>query len=241
MNIKSQKDFFSGLMFMVVGVAFAWGAASYTIGSGAKMGPGYFPLVLGILLAVLGSIITFKSLVVETIDGDKIGAWAWRPLLFIILANLSFGAAIGGLSSISLPAVGLALGIFILVGIASMADSESPVPAIWLGGLIGLVLGAFVVSLAAPKLVSLISPASYFTVDDMKDSKLFSAWWWAAEIAGRVISFLLLALVFWRWAPLSVPIKEYTLLTATLIALSTWAFIELIRIQIALWPSFLTS
>lgn len=124
MNIKSQKDFFSGLMFMVVGVAFAWGAAGYTIGNGARMGPGYFPLVLGILLAVLGGIITFKSLVVETVDGDKIGAWAWKPLFFIILANLVFGAAIGGLPSIGLPALGLIPGIFLLTFIASNAGDE---------------------------------------------------------------------------------------------------------------------
>ena len=82
MNIKSQKDFFSGLMFMVVGVAFAWGASGYTIGNGARMGPGYFPLVLGVLLALLGAVITFKSMVVETVDGDKVGAFAWKPLIF---------------------------------------------------------------------------------------------------------------------------------------------------------------
>ena len=42
--IKSQKDFFSGLMFMVVGGLFAWGATSYSVGTAARMGPGYFPL-----------------------------------------------------------------------------------------------------------------------------------------------------------------------------------------------------
>ncbi|WP_296511041.1 tripartite tricarboxylate transporter TctB family protein, partial [Rhodoferax sp.] len=73
MNIKSQKDFFSGLMFIVVGGAFAIGANGYTIGTGARMGPGYFPLVLGVLLAILGVAITFTSMVVETEDGDKIG------------------------------------------------------------------------------------------------------------------------------------------------------------------------
>ena len=52
MNIKSQKDFFAGLMFMGVGTAFAWGATTYSIGTGARMGPGYFPLILGILLAI---------------------------------------------------------------------------------------------------------------------------------------------------------------------------------------------
>ena len=76
MNIKSQKDFFSGLMFMGIGVAFAWGATTYNVGSGARMGPGYFPLMLGILMTILGALITFKALVVETTGGDKIGKWA---------------------------------------------------------------------------------------------------------------------------------------------------------------------
>ena len=48
MTIKSQKDFFSGLLFMAAGVTFAWLASGYTIGHGAQMGPGYFPLVLGL-------------------------------------------------------------------------------------------------------------------------------------------------------------------------------------------------
>ena len=121
MNIKSQKDFFSGLMFMCVGVAFAWGASTYNIGNGARMGPGYFPLVLGILLAALGGAITFTSLVVETQDGDKIGKFAWKPLFFIIMANLVFGASIGGLPSIGLPPVGLIVGIYLLTFIASNA------------------------------------------------------------------------------------------------------------------------
>ena len=124
MNIKNQKDFFSGLMFMSVGVAFAWGAGTYTIGSGARMGPGYFPLALGVLLAVLGSIITFTALVVETVDGDKIGKIAWKPLLFIIMANLVFGAMIGGLPSLGLPPLGLICGIYALTCIASLAGDE---------------------------------------------------------------------------------------------------------------------
>jgi predicted outer membrane lipoprotein len=124
MNIKSQKDFFSGLMFMGVGVAFAWGASTYTIGNGARMGPGYFPLMLGILLAVLGGVITFKALVVETIDGDKVGSFAWKPLIFIILSNLVFGACIGGLPSIGLPPMGLILGIVALTFISALAGEE---------------------------------------------------------------------------------------------------------------------
>lgn len=121
MNIKSQRDFFSGLMFMVVGVAFAWGAATYSIGTGARMGPGYFPLALGILLALLGGLIAFKALVVETVDGHKVGPFAWRPLIFIILANVVFGAMIGGLPSIGLRPMGLIVGIYALTFIASLA------------------------------------------------------------------------------------------------------------------------
>jgi hypothetical protein len=124
MNIKSHKDFFSGLMFMGVGVAFAWGASTYSVGTGARMGPGYFPLMLGILLAILGAVITFKALVVETEDGEKLGAWAWKPLLFIIAANLVFGVLLGGLPSIKLPAMGMIGAIYALTFIASMAGEE---------------------------------------------------------------------------------------------------------------------
>ena len=124
MNIKSQKDFFAGLLFMVVGVAFAWGSSNYSVGTGARMGPGYFPLLLGILMAVLGGVITFNSLVVETEDGDKIGNWALKPLFFIISANLVFGLMLGGLPSIKVPAMGMIAGIYALTFISSLAGEE---------------------------------------------------------------------------------------------------------------------
>ena len=124
MNIKSQKDFFSGLMFMAVGVAFALGATNYTVGSAARMGPGYFPLVLGALLAILGVVITFKALVVETENGDRVGVWAWKPLFFIIAANLVFGLMLGGLPTIQIPAMGMIAAIYALTFIASLAGEE---------------------------------------------------------------------------------------------------------------------
>ena len=124
MNIKSQKDFFSGLMFTAVGVAFAWGATKYSLGTGARMGPGYFPLMLGILMAILGGVITFKSLVIETEDGDKVGSWAWKPLLFIIAANLLFGLLLGGLPSIKFPAFGMIAAVYGLTIVASLAGEE---------------------------------------------------------------------------------------------------------------------
>ena len=122
MNIKSQKDFFSGVMFMGVGVAFAWGATSYNVGDAARMGPGYFPLMLGVLMTILGVAITFKALVVETMGGDKIGKWAWKPLFFVILANLVFGVLLAGLPSMGVPAMGMIVAIYALVFIASMAE-----------------------------------------------------------------------------------------------------------------------
>lgn len=149
MNIKNQKDFFSGLLFMSIGVAFAWGAMGYTLGTGAKMGPGYFPLALGILLALLGVVITFKSLVVETVDGDKIGAIAWKPLVFIILANLVFGVMIGGLPSVGLPPMGLVAGIYALTVIASLAGDEFKIKEVLVLGTVLTILSylAFIVLL----------------------------------------------------------------------------------------------
>ena len=124
MRIKSQKDFFAGLMFLLVGLAFAWGAGSYSIGTGARMGPGYFPMVLGVLLAVLGLIVTITALIVETPNGNPVGSIAWKPLVFIIAGNLVFGASIGGLPSIGLPPMGLIFGIFALTFVASNASDE---------------------------------------------------------------------------------------------------------------------
>jgi Tripartite tricarboxylate transporter TctB family len=124
MKIKSQKDFFAGLMFLVAGIAFAWGATNYTIGEGARMGPGYFPLMLGSILAFIGLVVIFEALVVETEDGEPIGHFAWRPLFFIIAANVVFGLMIGGLPKLGLPAMGLIVGIFALVFVASLAGDE---------------------------------------------------------------------------------------------------------------------
>jgi hypothetical protein len=124
MTLKSQKEFFSGLMFVVIGMAFALGALRFDIGTTERMGPGYFPLLVGTLTVILGSIILVKSFVAKAKDGDKIGAWAWRPMIFIIAANLAFGILLDGLPSIHLPAMGLIIAIYVLTFIASMAGDE---------------------------------------------------------------------------------------------------------------------
>ena len=131
MKIKSQKDFFSGLMFMGVGVAFAWGATNYTVGTGARMGPGYFPLMLGIVMTVIGALMTFFALTVETVDGAKIGKWAWRQVGYILGANFAFGVLLGGLPSLGIPAMGLIVAIYALTFIASLAGNEFNAKAVF--------------------------------------------------------------------------------------------------------------
>ncbi|HSV79519.1 MAG TPA: tripartite tricarboxylate transporter TctB family protein [Ramlibacter sp.] len=130
MRIKSQKDFFAGLMFTVTGAAFAIGATSYSVGEGARMGPGYFPLMLGILLAGIGLFVVFEAMVVPTEDGEPIGKWAWRPLGFIIGANLLFGVLLGGLPRFGIPAMGLIAAIYGLTFVSAMAGNEFKVKEI---------------------------------------------------------------------------------------------------------------
>ncbi|MBK6649336.1 MAG: tripartite tricarboxylate transporter TctB family protein [Betaproteobacteria bacterium] len=124
MGFKSQRDFFAGIMFTIVGLAFAIGARNYSIGDGARMGPGYFPQMLGYILAALGGMIVFNSFRSHARDGDPVGKFAWKPLGFVLGANLLFGVLLGGLPSIGVPAMGLMIAIYGLVVVASMAGEE---------------------------------------------------------------------------------------------------------------------
>ena len=116
MKIKSQKDFWSGLMFIVVGIAFAWGATSYNFGSSARPGPAYFPFGLSVLMALLGALVLFKSLTLEVEGGDRIGEWAWKPLGVIVVAVAVFGWA--------LPHLGMVVAMPLLVIGSAVAGDE---------------------------------------------------------------------------------------------------------------------
>jgi hypothetical protein len=116
MRIKSERDFWSGLMFIVVGIGFAWGATSYNFGTSARPGPGYFPFGLGILLAVLGALVLFKALTIETDDGERVGHFAWKPL-FVILASVA-------LFGFLLPRLGMVVSLPLLVVLSSWASDE---------------------------------------------------------------------------------------------------------------------
>ena len=116
MKIKNQRDFWSGLMFVAVGIAFAVGATNYSMGSSARPGPGYFPLILSAFMSVLGAVVLFKALTIETDDGNPVGAFAWRPLIVIVAAIAFFGLA--------LPRLGMLVTVPILIFITSMAGDE---------------------------------------------------------------------------------------------------------------------
>jgi hypothetical protein len=110
LKIKSERDFWGGLMFIAIGVAFAIGAMNYSMGPAcppqdpcatslyarytqlsAHPGAGYFPLGLSILLFFLGVIVLFKSMTIESAGGDPVGSFAWRPLIVIVAAITIFG------------------------------------------------------------------------------------------------------------------------------------------------------
>jgi hypothetical protein len=148
-KIKSQKDFWSGLMFLAVGIGFAWGATNYSFGVAARPGPGYFPFGLGILLAILGGFILFESLVVETEDGEPIGAFAWKPLIIIVGSVLMFGFI--------LPRLGMLVSLPILIVVCSLAGDEFH----WKDALISVVvltLGSWLIFIKGLSLVIPVLP-----------------------------------------------------------------------------------
>ena len=116
MKIKSEKDFWAGLMFLVTGIGFAWGATAYNFGSSARPGPGYFPFGLGIFLALLGALVLFEALTIEVEGGEKIGGWPVRQGSIILFAVVLFG--------LLLPRLGMAITLPILIIVASMASGE---------------------------------------------------------------------------------------------------------------------
>jgi hypothetical protein len=92
---RSTKDILAGLVFGVFGLAFAVGATSYEMGTTLEMGPGYFPLVLGGLLVVLGIGIVVKGYLAG--EAGAIGAIPWKAAALIAGAIVFFGLTVKGL------------------------------------------------------------------------------------------------------------------------------------------------
>lgn len=123
MKIKSQRDFWAGLLFLALGVAFALGASEHAMGSSKDPGPGYLPLALSGLMVALGALILFLSLTFETDGGNPIGAIAWRPLWVITTAVVGFAWA--------LPHWGLFITCTLTVAWTSLAAGKPHWPGLW--------------------------------------------------------------------------------------------------------------
>ena len=85
--IKCSRDFWAGLMYFGFGAAAVFMARDYGMGSASRMGPGYFPMVLGALLMLFGAIALLRALLRH---GEPLGAIGWKALLLVSLGTLAF-------------------------------------------------------------------------------------------------------------------------------------------------------
>jgi hypothetical protein len=115
MHIRNHRDLWAGVMFFAFGVLFVVLSRQYQMGTAAKMGPGYFPTVLGGLLAVLGLIIFGKAFEKQNAE-LRIEAVGWREILLIL------GSV--GLFGLLLPSMGMVISIFVLIAVAALASHE---------------------------------------------------------------------------------------------------------------------
>jgi hypothetical protein len=116
MTLKSAKDLYSGLLFVAIGSVFAAGAHKHAMGSGARMGPGYFPRMLGVALALAGLVCIARALWGRHGEDQAIGPIAWRPVL-VVLGSL-------GAFALALPVLGFFLSVALLVVLGSFAARD---------------------------------------------------------------------------------------------------------------------
>ena len=115
MQLRNRQDFWSGVMFVVLGVGFALGATNYSMGTAARMGPGYFPFWLGICLAVLGAVVAFGALSPKA-EETRVEKFDFK-ILFIIVGSVA-------LSGVLLDYLGVYITVFLLVVVSSFASHE---------------------------------------------------------------------------------------------------------------------
>lgn len=115
MRIKSQTDFWCGILFVLVGVAFVVLAHEYPMGSSERMGPGYFPTILGGLLALMGLSLGIPAL---ARPGPELPGIRWRPLILVLAAIAVFGLLVRDF--------GLAIAVAAVVIVGGLADPTLP-------------------------------------------------------------------------------------------------------------------
>ena len=113
---RALKDILAGGIFIVLGLAFALGALAYNIGTLLQMGPGYVPLVLGLVLAGFGLLIIAKGFIAG--EGEPIGEVEWRAVVLVTASLLFFGITIRGLG-----VVGALFGSLLLAALARSSTS----------------------------------------------------------------------------------------------------------------------
>jgi hypothetical protein len=115
MTIRNQKDFWSGVLFIVTGLLFMLLSQQYNVGSAAKMGPGYFPTILGGLMAFLGLLIMLPS-IRRNQPVEKVAPMDFK-MIFLVLVAVAIYAA-------TLPTLGFVVSLVLLVVISSFASHE---------------------------------------------------------------------------------------------------------------------
>ncbi len=136
--IRHPKDFFAGLLFIAFGVAAITIGSRYTLGTAARMGPGYFPRILGILLIVLGSALALRAV---RLNGPSLPGWKWRPTVIVLASVAVFGMIVNS--------VGVVLSTVLLIVAASAASHEFRFRESLLAGVVlaALAVGVFVIGL----------------------------------------------------------------------------------------------
>jgi hypothetical protein len=130
--IKSQKDFWTGVLYIGFGAAALWVGHGYKIGSASRMGPGYFPTVLAGLLIFFGALALLRSV---RKAGAPIGAVAWKPAAIVLLAMALFGFL--------LERAGLVISLVLLI--VGSASASGQFRFEWRASLLAIVLIAFCV------------------------------------------------------------------------------------------------
>lgn len=113
--IRNRKDFFAGALFIAAGIAFSWLSSDYSIGSASRMGPGYFPFWVAVLLAILGAVIVFSSLSAAASD-EALPEWNLASLFWVLGSTSLFG--------VMFSFAGLVVSLFTLVVLSSKASHE---------------------------------------------------------------------------------------------------------------------
>jgi hypothetical protein len=111
-KITNYQDFYAGVFFALSGIATVLVAMSYRVGTSARMGPGYFPVVLGGLLVLLGIIIAIKG-VARAKEEVPMPPLSIRPVCIVLGAVVLFGFLLFKL--------GFIVSTLLLIGVSSMA------------------------------------------------------------------------------------------------------------------------